>query len=125
VPTVIGVGIDVVGIERFEAVLARTPSFPERVFAPVERLRADGTPLTASSLAARFAAKEAVAKVLVRTGGLSWTDVRVLTGSAGEPSLELDGAALEAASRLGITRWHVSMSHDGGVAAALVVAQGA
>ena len=122
-PTVVGVGIDVVGIDRFADAMERTPRLKDRLFSPEEIVRPDGAPLGAASLAARFAAKEAVAKVLVRTGGLAWTECQVRGGPDGEPHLELHGRAKDAADALGIARWHLSLSHDGGIAAAIVVAE--
>ena len=117
-PSVVGIGVDIVDIARFEAVVARTPRIVERVFAPQERAG-----LPARSLAARFAAKEAVAKVLVTTHGLQWHDCRVITGEHGQPMLDIDGTVAHAASALGIDRWHLSLSHDGGHAIAYVIAE--
>ena len=117
--SVVGIGVDLVDIARFDAAVARTPRLVERVFAPEER---DG--LALASLAARFAAKEAVAKVLVRTTGLRWHDCRIARGGAGEPVLEIDGTVAAAATARGIARWHLSLSHDGGLAIAYVVAEG-
>lgn len=116
--SVVGVGVDLVDIARFESVVARTPRLIERLFAPHEH---QGLP--ARSLAARFAAKEAVAKVLVNTRGLEWHDCRILTGEHGQPFLDIDGTVAAAASSLSIVRWHLSLSHDGGFAIAYVVAE--
>lgn len=116
--SVIGIGVDLVDINRFEAAVARTPRLVERVFAPAER-----SGLTVTSLAARFAAKEAVAKVLVRTHGLQWHDCQVIAGEHGEPILGITGTVADAAAERGIARWHLSLSHDGGLAIAYVVAE--
>ena len=73
------------------------------------------------SLAARFAAKEALAKALGAPAGLTWHDCEVMTDEEGRPSLQLQGSVLAAALSKGATRWHVSLSHDGGVAIASVI----
>ena len=114
---IIGVGIDVVGIDRFTTSLARTPSLAARLF--TERERA----LSAPSLAARFAAKEALAKALGAPRGLLWTDAEVVSGADGRPSLEVTGTVAAAARQAGVTHWHLSLSHDAGIATAIVVAE--
>ena len=114
---IIGVGIDVVGIERFTTSLRRTPSLAERLF--TERERA----LPAPSLAARFAAKEALAKALGAPRGLLWTDAEVVSGADGRPSLEVTGTVAAAARQAGMTQWHLSLSHDAGIATAIVIAE--
>jgi holo-[acyl-carrier protein] synthase len=121
---IVGVGIDVVPVARFADALARTPSLAARLFTDGERVTASGEPRTAESLAARFAAKEALAKSLGAGGGMHWTDAEVITDDEGRPSLVVSGTVAERAARLGVTRWHVSLSHDGGIAAATVVAEG-
>ena len=116
---IVGIGIDIVDVERLAAALDRTPGLAERLFADGER----GLP--AASLAARFAAKEAVAKALGAPAGLRWTDAEVVREHSGRPSLRTRGTVAAAASRLGIARWHLSLSHDGGAAVAMVMAEGA
>jgi holo-[acyl-carrier protein] synthase len=115
---IVGVGIDVVDIARFAAALARTPRLRERLFTPAER------DLPVRSLAARFAAKEAVAKALGAPGDLRWHDCVVVGARSAPPALEVSGSVAARAAALGVTRWHLSLSHDGGVATALVVAEG-
>jgi holo-[acyl-carrier protein] synthase len=122
--SVVGIGVDIVDIERFAAVIARTPTFVPRIFTTEESEGSEGRQRTAQSLAARFAAKEAVAKVLVRTHGLQWHHCEVVTDSDGNPDLRLTGTVAAAALALGISRWHLSLSHDGGHAIAYVVAEG-
>lgn len=114
---IVGVGIDVVDLERFARSLERTPSLAARLFTAGER------ELPARSLAARFAAKEALAKALGAPKGLLWTDAEVRQASDGRPSLHVAGTVADAAARLGVTSWHVSLSHDGGVAVAVVIAE--
>jgi holo-[acyl-carrier protein] synthase len=120
---VLGVGIDVVPVERFAQALARTPRLAGRLFTDSEQVTAAGEPRTSESLAARFAAKEALAKSLGAGGGMEWTDAEVRVDDVGRPSLVVSGTVQERAESLGVTRFHVSMSHDGGVAAATVIAE--
>jgi holo-[acyl-carrier protein] synthase len=115
---IVGVGIDVVQVARIERALARTPSLGERLFTQAERERP-----RVESLAARFAAKEAVAKALGAPGGLRWRDAEVVSEPGGRPRLLLHGSVAEEAAAQGITTWHLSMSHDAGVATAVVVAE--
>lgn len=121
---VVGVGIDVVPVQRFAETLARTPALADRLFTPDERVTAAGTPRAAESLAARFAAKEALAKSLGAGGGMHWTDAEVRVDDSGRPSLAITGTVRARADALGVTRLHVSMSHDGGIASATVIAEG-
>ena len=115
---VIGVGIDVVDIARFGESLARTPGLAERLFTPEELKR------SLASLAARFAAKEAVAKALGAPGDLHWHDAEVVSESSGRPVLELRGTVLARANDLGAGSVHLSLSHDAGIASAVVVLEG-
>jgi holo-[acyl-carrier protein] synthase len=122
--SVIGIGVDIVDTERFASVVARTPRIVTRLFTEAESLTADGADRSAVSLAARFAAKEAVAKVLGDTQGLEWHHCEVVTDSLGKPSLRITDTIAEAALARGIASWHLSLSHDGGHAIAFVVAEG-
>ncbi len=115
---IVGIGVDVCEVARVERLMESTPRLLERLFTAQER----GLP--AESLAARFAAKEAVAKVLGAPGNLSWQDVWVERGPSGAPSLHVSGSVAARAAQAGVTTWHVSLSHDGGVALAMVVAEG-
>lgn len=121
--SIVGVGIDVVPVVRFAETLDRTPSLADRLFTAAEQVTAAGVPRAAESLAARFAAKEALAKSLGAGGGMSWTDAEVLVDDVGRPSLSVTGTVLARANSLGVTRFHVSLSHDGGIAAATVIAE--
>ena len=112
---IVGVGVDVCGIERFEESLRRTPALAERLFTAAER------ELPVASLAARFAAKEALAKALGAPPGLEWHDAEVLREESGRPSFLLTGTVREAADRRGATTAHLSLSHDAGLATAFVV----
>jgi holo-[acyl-carrier protein] synthase len=115
--SVAGIGVDVVDLARFERALNRTPGLRERLFAESER------DLPLRSLAGRFAAKEAVMKALGESTGIRWHDMIVTRDERGDPSIELGGAALALAEARAITSWHLSMSHDAGVAIAMVVAE--
>jgi len=121
---VISVGIDVVAVDRFAATLARAPAVARRLFNPDEQLTPTGHPRGPASLAARFAVKEAVAKALDVPTGMDWHHCRVLSESSGRPVLEVIGTVAAAAAALGVTHWRVSVSHDAGVAAAVVIALG-
>jgi holo-[acyl-carrier protein] synthase len=115
---VIGVGVDVVDLARFAESVERTPGMLDRLFTAAEREY--GIP----SLAARFAAKEALAKALGAPGGLHWHDAEILRAADGRPALTVRGTVAEAAQARGVQSWHLSLSHDGGVAVAMVVAEG-
>ena len=121
---IVSVGIDVVLVERFEAALARTPLLADRLFTEAELRTASGNPRSAESLAARFAAKESVAKALGAPGNLNWHDCEIVSDSDGRPWLTVAGTVAQTAAELGIARWHLSLSHDGGIASAMVVAEG-
>ncbi|GAA1329375.1 holo-ACP synthase [Brachybacterium rhamnosum] len=114
---IVGVGIDVAQISRLEGLLERTPALGERLFAPEER------ELSLASRAARVAAKEAVGKALGHPGDFSWQDVTVQRTAVRRPYLVLRGATLAAAEELGVTHLHLSLSHDGDIATAIVVAE--
>jgi len=120
---IIGIGVDVVEVERFRMISQRTAGFVERLLTEQERHHRDGSPRADVSLAARFAAKEAVAKALGAPAGLHWHDCEVAVDDAGKPHLSLTGSVLDVAQRLGVTDWHISLTHDGGVAIAYVIAE--
>ncbi|OMI39351.1 holo-ACP synthase [Streptomyces sparsogenes] len=121
---IIGVGIDVAEIDRFDDALRRTPGLADRLFVERELTLPSGERRGIASLAARFAAKEALAKALGAPGGLHWTDAEVLTESSGQPRLSVRGTVAARAEELGVRAWHVSLSHDAGVASAVVIAEG-
>jgi holo-[acyl-carrier protein] synthase len=121
---IIGVGVDVVDTERFRTSLARTPSMRDRLFVQEEldyvAPKADPVP----SLAARFAAREAVMKAMgLGLGSFGFHEVWVTKAPSGEPSLAITGRALELAVDRGITHWHLSITHTALVAVAHVVAE--
>lgn len=115
---ILGIGVDVVDLARFERALSRTPALLPRLFAEVE---SDGRALR--SLAGRFAAKEALIKALGDSTGVQWHDMLIVSDEHGNPSIELTGAAAEIAAAKGVARTHLSMSHDAGIAIAYVVVE--
>ncbi|MEV0915089.1 holo-ACP synthase [Streptomyces sp. NPDC049967] len=121
---IIGVGIDVAEIERFDEALERTPKMAQRLFLESELMLPDGERRGVASLAARFAAKEALAKALGAPAGLLWTDAEVYVEESGQPRLRVSGTVAARAAELGVRQWHVSLSHDAGVASAVVIAEG-
>jgi holo-[acyl-carrier protein] synthase len=114
-------GIDAIEPARIAALTARWGErFLGRVFTPAERAICRDRP---TSLAARYAAKEAVAKVLGTGIGLvAWREIEILANELGRPILVLHGAAAARAARLGLRHWSVSLTHLAGVALAMVVA---
>lgn len=107
-----GIGIDVVDIKRFQESLERTPNLAEKLFTKAERTK------SAPSLAARFAAKEALYKALSPTHGLQWHDAEVINHENGKPDFLFRGAIAELIDGATV---HLSLSHDAGIASAMVV----
>lgn len=121
-------GVDLVNIARIERIVQRYGErFLQRIYTERERTFARGRP---AELAARFAAKEAVAKALgvgmrlLSPLGVGWHDVEVLNERSGRPYVVLHGRAQALAQSQGLTEWSISLSHDGGMAIAFVVALG-
>jgi holo-[acyl-carrier protein] synthase len=129
VSPVVGVGVDAVDVARFRRVLERRPRVASRCFTVTEQSDVSGSTDAVQSLAARFAAKEAVMKALGSgLGAFAWTDVEVRrtagTGAArNAPYLVLHGAASELAGARGAATLHLSLTHTDGVAIAFVVAE--
>ena len=115
---IVGIGVDLVDIARFERTLTRTPRLLERLFSPTEQL------LHPRSLAARYAAKEALIKALGGSDGVHWTEIEVTPEPSGRPWFTLTGSTAEVVAERGITTVHLSLSHDAGFATAYVVAEG-
>jgi holo-[acyl-carrier protein] synthase len=112
---IVGHGIDIVETQRIRDMVERHGDhFLDRVFTPGERAYCAKSPKRYyEHLAARFAAKEAVLKVIGTgwRGGIAWTDVEVVREPSGQPQVQLTGETAAIAERLGITRWHLSLSH--------------
>ncbi|HYI34532.1 MAG TPA: holo-ACP synthase [Glaciibacter sp.] len=113
-----GIGVDIVDLARFERQIQRTPGLVPRLFTEGERA------LPAHSLAARFAAKEALIKALGDSAGATWHELEVVTEASGNPGFVLSGNALDALAVRGITSVHLTMTHDAGIACAFVVVEG-
>lgn len=119
---IVGIGVDVVDLARFERAANRTPALLTRLFAESER-DSGGRPLPSHSLAARFAAKEALIKAIGDSTGLRWHDMRVAPDKNGNPSFVVSGGIAAVMADRGITTLHLSMSHDAGLAIAYVIAE--
>lgn len=115
---ILGVGVDIVDLQRFARSLERTPELMSRLFTIREREN------TVASLAGRFAAKEALIKAFGGSGDMTWHDMEVVTNELGAPSFVLTGPAAAMTAARGITSTHVSISHDANAAVAFVVAEG-
>ena len=118
---IVGIGVDVVDLARFAGVVERTPEILNRLFTATELLNSEGQQLQIHSLAGRFAVKEAVAKALGAPSGMEWHDCVVSNG--GQPMITLSNTVASVSDSLGITNWHVSLTHDGPVAIAYVIAE--
>ena len=123
---VIGTGVDIVETTRIAELLGNHPDrFLERCFTPGEQEDSASNKRNHEHLAARFAAKEAALKAL-GTGwaqGIGWTDIEVVKEPSGKPTLKVTGRAKEIADGLGVSRWHVSLSHISTHAIASVIAE--
>jgi holo-[acyl-carrier protein] synthase len=109
-----GIGIDVVDIARFQETLDRTPQLRERLFTSREAA------LNISSLAARFAAKEALVKALNAKEIFTWLEAEVVNEESGRPVFIFTGALAERVDGASV---HLSISHDAGIASAMVVVE--
>ena len=123
----VGIGVDVVDLERFGTIMQRRPRFVERVFTRDERVyceRGKGPSVQCQRFAVRFAAKEAVMKALgCGLGAYAFHDVQVSRDDeSGEPTLLVAGKAAALADERGVARWHLSLSHSDAIAVAFVVA---
>jgi holo-[acyl-carrier protein] synthase len=125
---IVSLGLDLTRIERLaEAEAQRGARFLERLFTPGERAYCERRAARRHEhYAGRFAVKEAVMKALGTgwTRGVRWVDIEIVRAPGGPPELTLHGAAAAHARARGIERWHVTITHDAGIAAAVVVAEG-
>lgn len=110
-----GIGVDTVDTARFERQLERTPALRARLFTEAERS------LASASLAARFAAKEALIKALGGSGELGWHDIEIVRGEHRAPSFAPHPALTAAFAAHNVVESHLSMSHDGANAVAFVI----
>ncbi len=120
-----GIGIDIVEVQRLERALERTARLKGRLFTEQEITQCRSKPVPAQSLAARFAAKEAIFKTLGSGWELGWSSIEVVTDSLGRPQVFLAGRAADKAAELGVLEIKVSLTHSKQYAAAVAVAVGA
>ena len=124
---IVSLGLDLTQIERLaEAETRRGDRFLERLFTARERAYCERRAARRHlHYAGRFAVKEAVMKALGTgwTRGVRWVDIEVVRASGGPPELVLHGETAAIAHARGIDRWHVTITHDVGIAAAVVVAE--
>jgi holo-[acyl-carrier protein] synthase len=121
---ILGIGVDVVEVERVQRILDRRTTFRDRVFTPEEVAYCDGKAVPARYYAARWAAREACVKALGGVRGWSWHDINVVRSASGAPKLALGGRAGQRAKRVGATEVLVSFSHEGPIATAFCIAVG-
>jgi holo-[acyl-carrier protein] synthase len=121
---IIGIGVDVVEVDRIRHLLETRPGFRDRVFTSTEIVDCQSEADPGPCYAARWAAREAAAKALGGVPQLDWNEIAVLRGPDGDPSLTLEGKARARAEQLGAERILVSISHEKSVAAAFCVAVG-
>lgn len=123
---VVGLGLDLVDVERMRRALERTPGLATRVFTEAERELAAARHDRAEALAVRFAAKEAVLKALgAGIGAARLHDIEVVRAESGAPSVHLRASAHDLARQRGVATWLLSLTHTGGMAAAVAVATAA
>lgn len=114
---VVGIGVDLVDITRFEEHVAKTPKLLERIFNKTEL----DAPM--KTIAGRFAAKEALIKALGGSDGILWHEVEITKNSSGKPEIKTLGGTSQTVAAAGISKLHLSISHDAGMAVAMVVAE--
>ena len=120
---IVGIGVDAVEIDRFRRSLERTPSLKSRLFTSEELDYVEPHDDPTASLAARFAAREAVMKAMgVGLGAFEFHDVWVQRADSGRPTLAVTGRAQQIANELGVTDWHLSITHTASTAIAYVIA---
>ncbi len=121
---IVGIGIDMVNIAKFGASVSRAPGYVEALLNPRERVDESGEVRTVASLAARYAAKQALAKSIGVPPGTDFLECEVMVEPDGRPYVITHGSLREAARQLGVRSWHVSLAAEGDMAVAYVVAEG-
>jgi holo-[acyl-carrier protein] synthase len=119
---VIGIGVDLVDVDRVKEILARRKTFVERVFTTQEIAYCDRQAAPAECYAARWAAREACRKALGGIRAMRWHDVRVERAPSGAPSIVLDGTSRARADALGVSEVLVALTHERRMAAAFCMA---
>ena len=119
---VVGLGVDLVDVERVEAILAKRKTFRHRVFTAeeIEYCESQGSP--AACYAARWAAREACRKALGGVADMGWKDVSVQRDPSGSPRLTLEGSSKSRAGELGVSEVLVTLTHERRMAAAFCLA---
>jgi holo-[acyl-carrier protein] synthase len=121
---IVGIGVDLVDVERVARILSRRSTFVERVFTREEIAYCSGQAAPAECYAARWAAREACRKALGGIRDMRWQDVRVERVPTGAPRLALSGASRARAEALGVSEVKVALTHERRMAAAFCVAVG-
>jgi len=120
---VIGIGVDLVEVDRMRTALARTPTLAARLFTEGERAYATAARDPAERFAVRFAAKEAAMKALgVGLGAVDWHDIEVVRAASGAPSLVVTGRAAALAADAGVSTWLLTLTHTHHTAQAIALA---
>lgn len=124
---IVAIGVDTIEVERIRRALAHERTgerFQARVYTTGEIAYCTQRRRAAESFAARFAAKEATMKVLGRGfgGGIAWQEIEVVRGK-GRPTIVVHGRARERAAEIGVTRWHLSLTHTESDAIAFVIGE--
>ena len=114
---IVGIGVDLVDLARFEEHIIDNPRLAERLFHEFE------LEYPVRQLAGSFAAKEALVKALGGPDGLSWNEIFVTRDTAGKPSLNAEGGSATRLREAGVGKLHLSISHDGGMLVAYVIAE--
>jgi holo-[acyl-carrier protein] synthase len=120
---IVSIGIDIMDVERIAQSLGRSERLRDRIFTPAEIAYCEQHASKYEHYAGRFAAKEAALKAL-RTGwsgGIGWHDVEILPSDQGPPELVITGRARNRLDEMGVTNWHISLSHTKSHAVAQVV----
>ncbi|MFP4016384.1 MAG: holo-ACP synthase [Halanaerobiales bacterium] len=120
-----GLGVDLVEIRRIEGIIKKSGDrFLEKIFTPDEIEYCQNKGASYQHFAARFAAKEAVVKMLGDSSGISWQDIEVFNQNNGAPEIRLTGQAGITAEKYGINSIHISISHEKKMAVAMVIGEG-
>jgi holo-[acyl-carrier protein] synthase len=119
---VVGIGVDLVDVDRVKLILGRRRSFAERVFTPGEIAYCERQASPAECYAARWAAREACRKALGGIRSMRWHDVRVERAPSGAPSIVLEGSSLARAEAIGVSQVLLALTHERRMAAAFCMA---
>jgi holo-[acyl-carrier protein] synthase len=119
---VVGIGVDLVDVDRVKEIMGRRKTFVERVFTADEIAYCERQPSPAECYAARWAAREACRKALGGIRRMRWQDVRVERAPSGAPSIVLEGSSRARADALSVSRVLVALTHERRMAAAFCLA---